>query len=153
MHLPYGGPSKHRERIARQSRDEVVYLIAWLDDRPVGHALLKWSGSADVLEPSHLVEPCPDIEDLLVEEELRNQGIGSRLLQEAEDIVRAKGIRRVGLGADVAPDNPARRLYERLGYRDAGYGSYLLEGEYVDQDGQLQHWQEMCDYLIKDLCD
>ena len=51
--LTQGGPAKHAERVARQERGDVVYLIAWRGERPLGHALLKWKGSddADVARP------------------------------------------------------------------------------------------------------
>jgi ribosomal protein S18 acetylase RimI-like enzyme len=58
----------------------------------------------------------------------RGQGIGSRLLQKAETDLVSRGFQRIAL--NVARDNkPARRLYERLGYRvvapEPGIWSYL----------------------------
>lgn len=60
--------------------------------------------------------------------EFRNQGIGTRMMQVAEDYLIKRHFRWVTL--NVAHDNPAaQRLYERLGYRtvasDAGRWSYL----------------------------
>jgi len=58
----------------------------------------------------------------------RGQGIGSRLLQKAETDLASGGFQRIAL--NVARDNkPARRLYERLGYKvvapEPGIWSYL----------------------------
>ena len=47
----------------------------------------------------------------------RGQGIGQRLMEDLAGVARAAGIPRISLS--VSPGNPARRLYERLGYRDA----------------------------------
>ena len=49
------------------------------------------------------------------------RGIGTALVQAGEDTARRLGHGRIALG--VGLDNPgARRLYERLGYRDWGHG-------------------------------
>lgn len=149
--LPAGGPAKHEDRLARQARGEVVYLIAWQDARPIGHALLKWDGSADAHVADRLDGPCPDIEDLFVLAELRGRGIGTQLLAEAERRVLARGMRCAGLSVGEDSNEAARRLYARLGYRDAGFGPYVEQGEYVDAEGRLRHWQEMCVYLTKRL--
>ena len=78
-------------------------------------------------------------------------GIGTRLLAAAEERVRARGMRRIGLSVGVMPPNPAQRLYLRLGYRDAGFGQHVEQGETTMTDGEIRLWQEMCVYLIKEL--
>ncbi len=150
-HLTNGGTAKHAERLARQARGETVYLIAWQGARPVGHALLKWEGAADVSAPQRLGAACPDVEDLWVAEALRGQGVGSRLLRAAEELAQARGCPWIGLSVGVVPPSPARRLYERLGYRDAGFGLHVERDEYVDEAGETRVWQETCLYLVKAL--
>ena len=53
-----------------------------------------------------------------VREGHRGNGLGARLLSELAELARADGYARLSLSVDTA--NPARRLYERLGYREVG---------------------------------
>jgi ribosomal protein S18 acetylase RimI-like enzyme len=56
-----------------------------------------------------------------VREGHRGGGTGERLLRALAELARANGFDRLSLS--VAHANPARRLYERLGYRTvAGHG-------------------------------
>lgn len=50
-----------------------------------------------------------------VREGRRGEGIGARLLHALEGLARERGFERLSLSVDT--ENPARRLYERLGYR------------------------------------
>jgi ribosomal protein S18 acetylase RimI-like enzyme len=148
--FPEGSADKHRGRLARQECGEVVYLIAWDAGTPVGHALLKWAGATEPHLVAHFRGTCPDVEDLLVAVDWRSQGIGTQLLTVAARLVSERGYARIGLSVDVR--NPrARALYERLGYTDAGMGIHREEGTYVDQQGQLQRWEDICIYLVKPL--
>jgi len=45
----------------------------------------------------------------------RGEGLGARLLTALAELAQSNGVERLSLSVDVA--NPARRLYERLGYR------------------------------------
>jgi GNAT superfamily N-acetyltransferase len=146
-----GGIAKHAERFLRQQKGAAVYLIAWYQGQPVGHALLKWGGSQDEPVAKQLRVACSDIEDLFVLAERRSQGIGRQLLYFAERLAWEQGYTYIGLSVGAKPDEPARRLYERLGYQDAHFGEYTERGEYLDPQGRHHIWEEVCLYLIKDL--
>jgi len=148
--LPFGVPEKHADRLARQARGQVVYLIAWNGGTPVGHALLKWKGATEEVVASALRDTCPDVEDLYVVEALRSRGVGSRLLAAAEDLARDRGYPQIGLS--VAQDNNrARALYARLGYADAGLPPVEERGDFRDASGRQQTWFETCVYMTKSL--
>jgi ribosomal protein S18 acetylase RimI-like enzyme len=147
--MPRRMPGTHRERMEKQERGEALYLVAWLDVRPVGHLLLRWDGSASSPGAS---TTWPTFSDISVPADLRSRGIGSQLMEHAERLVAQRGYRQVGLS--VALDNPrARALYERRGYRDSGLGTHNSRWPYLDeQDRECWH-QETCVRLVKQLAD
>ena len=62
-------------------------------------------------------EPVPDafaVVELYVDEAARNRGIGGRLLEYADGLARGRWPR---MCIETGVTNPARRLYERHGYR------------------------------------
>jgi GNAT superfamily N-acetyltransferase len=148
--FPFGPAEKHAERLERQNRGEVLYLIAWYKGEPVGHALLKWQGASEVHIMAYFEGQCPDVEDLYVKASMRSKSVGRQILRKAEHLAKLRGYIRIGLSVDVG-NTRAKTLYTRLGYQDAQLGEHYERGEYIDADGHLQQWEEKCTYLIKTL--
>ncbi|MEJ5314217.1 GNAT family N-acetyltransferase [Anaerolinea thermophila] len=146
--FPQGGADKHARRLLRQQNGTAVYLIAFLEEMPVGHVLLKWDGAQDEAVVSHRTVPCPDLEDLFVREGFRQRGIGTGLLRYAEQMAQRRGFPYIGLAVGLK-NASARRLYERLGYRHAGIEPYTIRGIDFDEQGQMHTREETCVYLIK----
>jgi GNAT superfamily N-acetyltransferase len=146
--FPFGPPDKHVERFQRQTRGEVLYLIAWFKGNPVGHGLLKWVGADEAHIADFYGGQCPDLEDLFVLESMRSKGVGRQLLYSAEQIVRQRGYKQIGLGVGIE-NTLAYSLYIQLGYQDTPLGEHDERGEFVDKNGQLQTWEERCIYLVK----
>ena len=57
-----------------------------------------------------------EISGLVVDEQVRSQGIGEKLLDRAEQWAREKGCRTVGLRCNVIRDR-AHAFYQRHGYQ------------------------------------
>jgi GNAT superfamily N-acetyltransferase len=123
-------------RLDQHAEDGSTYLIAWEDDRPVGHAHIAW-------RQTHL--EIPEIQDVFVLPEHRRRGIASRLTRAAEDEARLRGWDRISLSVSAQGNEPARRLYEGLGYLDAGVapvrvlGTIRLRGRAVVVDDTLTY--------------
>jgi ribosomal protein S18 acetylase RimI-like enzyme len=90
------------------------------------------------------------LEEFIVLEAYRSQGIGTAILGEAERRVRQRGLARMAVGVGV-DNRRARALYERLGYADAGLGVFEDSGVFTNTRGDAVHWQESWEYLIKAL--
>jgi GNAT superfamily N-acetyltransferase len=109
-----------------------TYLVAWEGGRPVGHAHVAWEGGH---------AGAPEIQDMYVLPERRGRGVGAALVEAAERLAAARGHRRISLSVGEASE--ARRLYERLGYRDAGLepvrveGTIMIRGEPLEVDDTL----------------
>jgi Acetyltransferases len=121
-------------RLDQHRRDGSTYLIAWDGDDPVGHAHLAWDGTHAGV---------PEIQDVFVLPERRRQGIATHLTLAAEDEARARGFDRISLSVSAEKNDAARRLYESLGYEDAGLelvrvlGTIMLRGEPFHVDDTL----------------
>lgn len=85
-------------------------------DRPVGAAWWRWF-SADAPGYGFVDDATPEI-SAAVREGWRRQGIGERLLRDLVDQARRADV--AALSLSVEPDNPAVRLYERLGFVTVG---------------------------------
>ena len=111
-----------------------TYLIAWDGEEPVGHAHVAWEGT-------HV--GVPEIQDVYVLPERRRRGVAKRLTGAAEDEARARGFERISLSVSAEKNDAARRLYDSLGYVDAGLepvralGTIMLRGEPFDVDDTL----------------
>lgn len=69
---------------------------------------------------------------LVTHEKLRSLGLGTRLIREAENRIRRRGLRWSKLGVEDS-NSRARSLYGRLGYQD--YGHTEAEWEQADSQG------------------
>lgn len=129
-HLPTRPSGVHAQHFAQQEAGRWTYMIAWADDSvPVGVGVIRWDGWAEQAAIAAYPD-CPELTNLEVHTAQRGRGVGTALIQSAEDRVRARGFSRVGVG--VADDNPkTAMLPARLGYADTGLRS---ESRYLYPD-------------------
>jgi len=121
---------------------KVLVVVADLRHFPIAQAAIHWLG-----KPTH--PHIPDIQSVRVIEALQGQGIGSRLLDLCESLVREQKHPQVSLA--VAVDNEgAKRLYERHGFRVTGE-PYHDKWAYINANGQTVHVDELVTDMMKDL--
>jgi GNAT superfamily N-acetyltransferase len=128
-------------RLDQQAEEGSTYLIAWEDDRPVGHAHVAWSGT-------HL--GLPEIQDVFVLPELRRRGIASQLTTAAEDEARRRDWDRISLSVSQDKNPAASLLYAKLGYVDAGVEPLRVLGE-ITIRGRPFAVDDTLVYLVKEL--
>jgi len=128
-------------RLAEQTSEASTYLVAWDGGEPIGHAHIAWTGT-------HL--EVPELQDVFVLPERRREGIASQLTRAAEAEAQMRGWETISLSVSQEDNQPARRLYAKLGYVEAPTnpvrvsGVILLRGQPLEVDDTLV-------YLIKRL--
>jgi GNAT superfamily N-acetyltransferase len=146
--LEWFGQYKHYRNVFRRSYREQqlgrrLMIVADCNDFPIGHIFVQLASTetsiADGAVRAYFYS-------LRVMPMFRGHGIGTRLIAEAENRVRAHGFRWATIA--VAKNNVrARQLYERLKYQifrdDPGHWSYL------DHRGEQCHVHEPCWILEK----
>jgi ribosomal protein S18 acetylase RimI-like enzyme len=137
-----------RTHFARQAEGSVVFLVAWLADRPVGAGLLDWRGSRE-RHAATAYPSVPTITNLHVHPPFQGHGAGTAIMVAAERTAARRGHTQVTIG--VAEDNPrATRLYTRLGYVRTGVDD---ESRYswTDSSGTAHEEVEHVELLLKNL--
>ena len=76
----------------------------------------------------------------------RNEGLGADIVAWVVDEARRRGLRRVYL--EVRTDNPARRLYHRLGFRRVG-PAFTNSWWYFNRDGSQRRVDELSYRMVK----
>jgi GNAT superfamily N-acetyltransferase len=72
----------------------------------------------------HLGAKSAVLEDVVVAQGARGQGIGKRMMEYANEICRQKGCYKMTFSSNMNRD-PAHRFYESLGFRKHGYSFYI----------------------------
>ena len=141
---------QHYKHYEVQKQGEGVYLIAWHEHIPVGHFLLYWRGPQDAQVMQHVdVTESAYLEAGATQVAYRRKGVATALIQEAEQLARAKGCLRIGLKVGSSDNPEAKRLYEHLGYVDWGHGDFLVSWEYMDRNGNTRTESEIVTYMHK----
>ena len=94
---------------ARIKNKDSIIFIAFYDGSPAGFTQLYSSFSTVSLKPIFILN------DLYVYNEFRKKGIGEVLLSSAKDYCIL--LEYKGLALETAINNPAQKLYERLGWK------------------------------------
>ena len=129
-HFERFGSSRHaqycREQFARGGEALTILVATGDDGLPVGKLHLDFEERADRREAVLLAAG--------VAVELQSRGIGTQLMEQAEQLVLDRGWDTIVLG--VEDFNPrARELYERLGYVACEPHDFAYEGAPVPNPG------------------
>lgn len=138
----------HEHHFADQEAGRATYLVAWRGDEPLGSGLLQWEGCVGGNARAAYPEAV-EFTHVQVRDGHRSQGVGSGLIESAEEEATAAGRACVAVG--VGDDNPgAERLYVRLGYRATGVFD-VCEYDWADGDGAVHHEIERNQLLVRRL--
>jgi ribosomal protein S18 acetylase RimI-like enzyme len=148
--MEWEGEYRRFRRIYEQAFEDArngrrLILLAEFEGRVVGQVIVQLGTSHPAIADG---ETTGYLHALRVRPGHRSRGVGSALLEEAENQLRGLGYRQVAIAA--AKENArARKLYEKLGYHaiaeDPG------EWSYVDDEGRVQSISEPADLLLKGL--
>jgi GNAT superfamily N-acetyltransferase len=106
----------------------------------VGHAHVAWQRTRLGV---------PEIQDVFVREDRRRRGVATALALAVEALASERRHTRISLSYGIAND-AARRLYEGLGYRDAGIDPEPVRGVIHVRTGILEVDDTLI-HLVKDL--
>ena len=148
-YLPSWSSLEYPRRLDAQQRGQMVQVIAWEGDEPVGRGM--------VLFPAHEEhstsadrEGCAEVRDVFVAPHRRREGVARAIMTSLEGAARGAGTARIGLSVSLGDDAaPARALYAELGYRPA-HGPYISSMTLATNDGPMPVGALMT-YLVKDL--
>ena len=95
---------------------KAVVLAVEAGGHYVGRVTLRhdWGNETSIIEKDF--PGLPQINALEVDENYRRQGLATMLIAAAENEARRQGFSMIGLGVEIS-NEPAKRLYEKLGYR------------------------------------
>ena len=134
----FGAYAHFRDLYQRTWRDHQagrrLMLVADLNDFPVGQVWLDVTPN----EYAYLYA-------LRVMEPLRGLGLGTQLIETAAALARSQGYRQIQLAVEKTND-PARRLYERLGFRI--FAQRTDNWSYTDQHGKV-NWVREDVYIMR----
>lgn len=137
----------YRNLFRRAYRDQQIgrrlMLVADCNQFPVGCLFISFHSNRGA---SGSQGKCAYLYSLRVMEILQGQGIGTRLIIEAEREIVNRGLTCVTIAVAKA-NNGARRLYERLGY--AVYSDDPGQWHYPDHLGRIRYVNESCWLLQK----
>ncbi len=137
----------HADDLHDQSLSYTSFFVAWLQDKPVGHALVRWLGPREEIVMRNYPD-CPEIYRLKVLEEFRSQGIATAIIKKCENEALKRQYLIIGLGTYLNI-NSKNNLYIRLGYVTSSVSSYIDTYKTRLEDGTVATIRKETNFLTK----
>jgi GNAT superfamily N-acetyltransferase len=147
--LGWNKPRTQYERyLSEQQRGVRAVFVAFVDDEFAGYLTVNWNPTY----PPFLDDGIPEIQDFNVLPSFRRQGIGTRLMDEAEREVSQRST-VAGIGVGMSPDyGAAQRLYILRGYVPDAQG-LTRSGSPVKHGDDIVVNETLVLYLTKSLAE
>ncbi len=112
------------DRVVNSSKSSVTRMfIAKSDDQEIAFVSLDFYSV-------HPEGPLASLYEIWVRRDLRNQGFGTQVVTESEDVVQREGFTRLSANPKPIDGGDESRLsgwYERLGFRQSEFEQYLVK--------------------------
>ncbi len=149
--FPHRSPALHAERVLHQEEGHGPYLIAWLEDEPVGHVQLQLPDERDL---DSMVEGRGAAwgEDLWVKPSARGRWIGPALMRGLEREARRAGVTGIVFFVGVGPHYAAARaIYRWMGWRERLSEPFIESATLPRDDGGSDVYVEILTMWQKDV--
>jgi GNAT superfamily N-acetyltransferase len=123
--------SQYQRYLVEQEEGRRIILVAFIDKVFAGYLTIVWKSEY----PPFQAENIPEIQDFNVLPPYRRRGVGSKLMDEAEQIIASR-TSLTGIGVGMTADyGAAQRLYVLRGYVPDGKGLFWRNSpiEYGEQ--------------------
>ena len=141
----------HAGDLHDQSLSKISFFVAWLNNDPVGHALVRWLGPREETVRKDYPD-CPEIYRVRVLKGFRSRGIATAIIRKCENEALKRDCSLIGLGTHsniTSKDN----LYIRSGYEPSTVGRYIDTYKVRLEDGTVTTIRKEAQFLIKRLRD
>lgn len=132
--------------LLEQKNNEREVLIAEVNNEFAGYTTIIWNSAYEYFRNNNI----PEISDLNVLIKYRQKGIGNKLLDETEKIVKDRS-NFAGIGVGLFSDyGAAQKIYVKRGYVPDGKGIYK-NGNYIKYNDTITIDDDVVLYFIKEL--
>jgi GNAT superfamily N-acetyltransferase len=141
----------HADDLHDQSLSNLSFFVAWLNNDPIGHALVRWLGPREETVRKNYPD-CPEIYRVRVLKGFRSRGIATAIIRKCENEALKRDCSLIGLGTHsniTSKDN----LYIRSGYEPSTVGRYIDTYKVRLEDGTVTTIRKEAQFLIKRLRD
>jgi len=145
--IGWGKPvAQYQRYLAEQAAGSRMCFVSTIDGQFAGYVTVNWTPTYSLFAEQKI----PEIQDLNVLPGFRRKGVGTRLLDRAEEEIALRSS-VAGIGFGLHPGyNAAQRLYVKRGYIPDGLG-VTYRNQYVEEGMQVVFDDDLVLHLTKHL--